>query len=101
MFRDRIIRRIIVGICFLAFVFNAANTHAKVFEANDLASYRVAIDSVNARAGGDTIKITGDIEDISYYVETITKSVTITANTRTDGSPLYTIKCPNLYPIQV
>ena len=98
MCKCRITRGIMVLMCFLAFVFNVTNAHAKVFEANDFASYKAAIDLVNAGAGGDTIKITGNIQMEEFPDLIKISSFTVTADVNADGTPKYRLtKTDNNY----
>ena len=81
----------ILAICFLAYGLGAvAQNDAKTFFANDCASFRGAINAVNARSGGDTIKITGNIV-LTDEPDFIERDVTVTADTNPDGTPKFTI----------
>ena len=86
-------RKLISKVCFLAFVFSAnfMQVNAKTFVANDFASYNTAVGLVNAGAGGDTIKITGNIIDLEAYSERIENDITIIGETNPDGTPKYTV----------
>ena len=90
--REKNTRRVVVRICFLAYLFSAVVTQAsaKVFVANNFASYKNAVDSVNARAGGDTIRITGNIQ-LPASGLIIEKDVAIIGDVNGDGTPKYTI----------
>ena len=90
--------RFLLTVFFLLCLGSFTPLHAKVFEANDFASLKVAVDAVNKGSGGDTIKITGNIvlegDGGSYSsadIEKITRNFTITAETNPDGTPKYTI----------
>ena len=90
MKKNRFILRIVVVIATCLATVTAPKINAQIHEVNDFESFQAAIAVVNAGAGGDTIKVTGDIL-LTANPTTIRKSVTITADTNDDGTPKHTI----------
>ncbi|MCL2167767.1 MAG: hypothetical protein FWH59_01430, partial [Lentimicrobiaceae bacterium] len=88
-----LLKAIFSGLCLVAFVFGAVTQlQARTFLANDYASYKVAVDEINANnSGADTIRIVGDILAESNLV--IKGDVTIIGDTNSDGTPKYTVDC--------
>jgi len=89
MKKIRLMKAAILGIIFIVVTFSVLTPlNAKVFEAFDQPSFKAAIDSVNKRPGGDTIRITANIY-LAKQQGYIKNDVTVTAETNPDGTPKY------------
>ena len=91
------LRAAISGIGFLAISLGTiTQLNARTFFANDFASYKAAVDAINANnSGADTIRITGNI--LMEGSLGIIGDLTVIGDTNPDGTPKYTVDGSGVY----